>query len=87
MTHRVVSTKLTEEEHTALLDRCGREGTSPSAFVKNIVLEALNVERPQLSIVEERNERRKVSKGELELMKLLRINKTSALRKGERQSG
>ena len=59
MTRRVVSAKLTEEEHTALLDKCRRRGSFPSAFVKNTILEALNIERPQLSVVEEKREKRK----------------------------
>lgn len=48
MVYRVVSTKLSEEEYSALLEECGTLGVTPSTFVRNRILEALNVEDPQL---------------------------------------
>ncbi|TLY05801.1 MAG: hypothetical protein E6K92_00785 [Thaumarchaeota archaeon] len=41
MVNRVVSTKLTEEEHTALLDACNNLGHTPSAFMKAVIMDRL----------------------------------------------
>lgn len=41
MVNRVVATKLTDEEHTKLLDLCNKEGCTPSAFIKNALLEKI----------------------------------------------
>lgn len=41
MVNRVVATKLTDEEHTKLLDVCNKEGCTPSAFIKNALLEKI----------------------------------------------
>ena len=41
---RVVSTKLTEEEHSKLLDACNREGCSPSALIKQAIIEKIEPE-------------------------------------------
>ncbi|TLX65732.1 MAG: hypothetical protein E6L02_07485 [Thaumarchaeota archaeon] len=38
MVYRVVSTKLTEEEHNRLLDICNRDGCTPSSYIKEAVL-------------------------------------------------
>ena len=38
MVYRVVSTKLTEEEHNRLLDICNRDGCTPSSYIKQSVL-------------------------------------------------
>jgi len=43
MVYRVVSTKLTEEEHSKLLDECNRKGCTPSNLIKNAVLKELDV--------------------------------------------
>jgi len=42
MVYRVVSTKLTEDEHTKLLDACNREGCTPSSLIKEAVLEKIH---------------------------------------------
>jgi len=34
MVYKVVSTKLTEEEHTKFLEFCNKKGNSPSAMIK-----------------------------------------------------
>lgn len=39
MSTRVVSTKLTEEEHTRLLDACNGRGCTPLALIKEAILE------------------------------------------------
>lgn len=44
MSLRVVSTKLTEEEHSKLLDVCNREGCSPSALIKQAIIEKIEPE-------------------------------------------
>ena len=41
MVYRVVSTKLTEEEHLALLNACSVQGSTPSAFIKAAVMSML----------------------------------------------
>ena len=38
---RVVSTKLTEEEHSKLLDVCSKKGCTPSALVKEAIMEKI----------------------------------------------
>ena len=38
MVYRVISTKLTEEEHNRLLDICNRDGCTPSSYIKQAVL-------------------------------------------------
>ncbi len=38
MSQRVVSTKLTEEEHTKLLDLCNMQGCTPSALIKQAIV-------------------------------------------------
>lgn len=38
---RVVSTKLTEEEHSKLLDLCNKEGCTPSSLIKQAVIEKI----------------------------------------------
>jgi len=42
MVYRVVSTKLTEEEHSQLLDKCNKEGCTPSHLIKNAILKQLD---------------------------------------------
>jgi len=41
MVYRVVSTKLTEEEHQKFLDFCNKKGNSPSATIKQAVLKSM----------------------------------------------
>lgn len=41
MSFRVVSTKLTEEEHARLLDACNGKGCTPSALIKEAIMEKL----------------------------------------------
>ena len=44
MVYRVVSTKLTEEEHTKLIDLCSRTGTTPSSLLRQAVMEKISSE-------------------------------------------
>jgi len=37
MVYKVVSTKLTEDEHTKFLDFCNKKGISPFAFIKESI--------------------------------------------------
>ncbi|MGH9922809.1 MAG: hypothetical protein ACRD38_08670 [Nitrososphaerales archaeon] len=37
----MVSTKLTEEEHTKLLDLCNKSGCTPSALIKQAIMEKI----------------------------------------------
>jgi len=46
MSLRVVSTKLTEEEHRKLLDACNRDGCTPSSFTKQAIMEKIESESP-----------------------------------------
>ena len=41
MVYRVVSTKLTEEEHTKLLDACNRESCTPSSLIKDAIIKQI----------------------------------------------
>ena len=38
MVYKVVSTKLTEEEHSKFLDTCNQEGLTPSALIKESIM-------------------------------------------------
>lgn len=44
MVYKVVSTKLTEEEHTKLLDMCNKEGCTPSAMIKDSLMKRITVQ-------------------------------------------
>ena len=44
MVNRVVATKLTEEEHTQLLDLCNTQGRTPSALIKDAIMKSLNLD-------------------------------------------
>ncbi|HJJ22946.1 MAG TPA: DUF6290 family protein [Nitrosopumilus sp.] len=39
---KVVSTKLTEDEHTKLLDMCNFHGCTPSSFIKQAIMEKID---------------------------------------------
>jgi len=41
MSQRVVSTKLTEEEHMKLLDYCNTNGCTPSSLIKQAIMEKI----------------------------------------------
>jgi len=41
MVYRVVATKLSEEEHTKLLDRCTTLGCTPSSLIKEAIMDRL----------------------------------------------
>ena len=43
--YRVVSTKLTEEEHGRLLDVCNVKGCPPSVLIKDAIMKTINSER------------------------------------------
>jgi hypothetical protein len=42
MVYRVVSTKLTEEEHSKLLELCNQDGCTPFAMLKKMILDVIN---------------------------------------------
>jgi len=44
MVNRVVATKLTEEEHTKLLDACNTEGCTPSSLLRDAILKRIEHE-------------------------------------------
>lgn len=64
MSTRVVSTKLTEEEHTKLMDACNEKGCTPSNLIKEAVLEKIGLK-----------EETKKELGNSELRKFLGIRK------------
>ena len=39
---KVVSTKLTEDEHTKLLDMCSTQGCTPSSLIKQAIMEKID---------------------------------------------
>ena len=41
MVNRVVATKLSEEEHSKLLDLCNTQGCTPSALLKEAIMERI----------------------------------------------
>jgi len=45
MVYRVVSTKLTEEEHNKLLEICNKKGNSCSEFIKNAIQKMMEEEK------------------------------------------
>ncbi len=50
---KVVSTKLTKDEHTKLLDMCNSQGCTPSSLIKQSIMEKLDqkeTESDELSI-------------------------------------
>ncbi|MCH7560161.1 MAG: hypothetical protein IIC67_02125 [Thaumarchaeota archaeon] len=49
MVYKVVSTKLTEEEHSKLLDECNRQGCTPSHLIKNAILNQLDEKHSDIS--------------------------------------
>jgi len=44
MVNKVVATKLTEDEHTKLLDACNTEGCSPSSLIRDAILKRIEAE-------------------------------------------
>ena len=44
MVNRVVATKLTEEEHSKLLEVCNREGCTPSSLIKDAIMKRIDIE-------------------------------------------
>jgi hypothetical protein len=58
MALRVISTKLSEEEHTALLDACNVEGQTPSSFTRAAIFDKLGskempARRPEVVTIEQ----------------------------------
>ena len=45
MVNRVVATKLSEEEHSKFLEKCNKEGCTPSAFIKRAILDSVGSEK------------------------------------------
>lgn len=81
---RVVSTKLTEEEHSRLLDVCNVIGCNSSVLIRDAILKIINVEQkipekefnPIRRFAKELNMKSQQEKNEIpiELAKLLGIN-------------
>ena len=44
MVQRVVSTKLTEDEHNRLVDICNKEGCTPSALIRKAIKEKIETQ-------------------------------------------
>jgi len=49
MVYRVISTKLTEEEHNRLLEICNRNGCTPSSYIKEAVLGYVEAEEAAIA--------------------------------------
>jgi hypothetical protein len=86
MVNRVVSTKLTEEEHATLLDACNNEGLTPSSFIRAVLMDTLRPadqqargleESASTAIAENENpepkERSSTKEPGSEIMKLIRM--------------
>jgi len=94
MVYRVVSTKLTEEEHNALMEICNKLGNSPSLFLKKTILERMNSMQKPLEhevmqeILESKEEARELEKSspfpelrqDSELEKLARLLRAASKR-------
>ena len=63
MVYKVVSTKLTEDEHTKFLDFCNKKGISPFAFIKESIFN---------QIEKQEQEETKSKENEIDLGKLLK---------------
>jgi hypothetical protein len=55
MVYRVVSTKLTEEEHDKLLDACNTRGCTPFALLKEALMEKIEPKEQPQSMEKSRN--------------------------------
>jgi len=53
MVYKVVSTKLTEEEHTKFLEFCNKKGISPFAVMKEAIDDMIAEEEPNLISLDE----------------------------------
>jgi len=53
MDYRVVSTKLTEDEHTIFLEFCNKKGLSPFAALKQALEQSMNEESSKEPSVDE----------------------------------
>ena len=84
--YRVVSTKLTEEEHSKLLDVCNIIGCTSSVLIRDAVLKIINVEQktteqminPKQTFVKEfsiKSQHTKIEPLSTELEKLLGMKK------------
>ena len=69
MSFRVVSTKLTEEEHAKLLDECNSKGCTASNLIKDAILEKIGLKE------KEADKKKELTFGELS--KYLRSAKSS----------
>ena len=80
MVYRVVSTKLTEEEHEKLLDVCNKEGCTPFAMLKKLIINKVDDES-DLEKIEHQESIEKIkpseSKADKDLRRILGI-RTSA---------
>lgn len=69
MVYRVVSTKLSEEEHAQLIDFCNGKGCTPSAFLKESINEMMNTEKPKeiksIENLKEESQRKELSLDEI----------------------
>ena len=85
VSYRVVSTKLTEEEHSMLLDVCNIMGCTASNLIRDTVMRRINLEQksiqkesnPLQTLFKKLNERPQIEKKEsvnTELTKLLGIS-------------
>lgn len=73
---KVVSTKLSEEEHTKLLDTCNSKGCTPSSMIRDAILNQMDVYKNK-SEEPVQEEVRKVSNEELKQLLGIRLKKNS----------
>ena len=64
MVYRVVSTKLTEEEHSKLLEICNKKGYSCSEFIKNSIHKMMEEEKKALENLELVKDLKKLTESE-----------------------
>ncbi len=79
MVNKVVATKLTEEEHSKLIDFCTHKGVTPSALLREAIIEKINlIEKPkETESINTKEEPKNREMSITELAEKLGMNKTS----------
>jgi len=73
MGQRVISTKLTEDEHKRLMDICNKEGCTPSALIRKVIKEKIETQSSREPKVKSLSEINTVE----ELCEVLKVNARS----------
>lgn len=82
MVYRVVSTKLTEEEHNKLVDLSTKKGCTPSALIKEAIIEKMQRDSDVRSQEQNNYDIKNMTLGEAlrEYQKLMEKDKESSIK-------